>query len=111
MINKISAIFIEQLLVQIEDMLTNEGVRRFTVFKVQGRGEFANMIDSHSMNAYYQMDIYIGESKTNHIVEKLLNELHNVGEDEGIITVIPVKNLFNTNTKKEIKDSNYNHLG
>lgn len=111
MICKISALFQESQLIIVEDLLRSEGIKRFTVFQVQGRGEFANMIDNHYLSTYYQLDIYIGQHHVTHLIDRLLEELHLSGEDEGVISVVPVSQLFSVNTKMQINDPEYNRIG
>ncbi|WP_375753452.1 P-II family nitrogen regulator [Vibrio sp. HN007] len=110
MINKVSAIFREQQLMQIEPMLSKEGVLRFTTFRIQGKGEFSRMIDHHYMESYCQLDIFIGDNYVQSIVEMLLEELNFTGENEGIISVIPVQCFFNANSHSSVPNLNFNNL-
>ena len=54
MIDKISVIFQVQKLGEIESILAKEGVRNFTVYQVQGRGNHSSLIDTHALNTHYQ---------------------------------------------------------
>jgi nitrogen regulatory protein PII len=111
MVKKVSAIFREQQMIQVEEVLALEGIRCFTTFRVQGRGEFASMIDNHYLSSFCQVDVYIGDNHASDLVDKLVETLHLTGEDEGIISVMPVQELININTKSVVTDPNYNYLG
>lgn len=75
MIDKISIIFQEQKLDDIESILAEEGVLNFTISQVQGRGRHTNVIDTHALNTHYQLDVFIGHSHTQSLVGALLDTL------------------------------------
>ncbi|OOE93616.1 hypothetical protein BZG76_02535 [Salinivibrio sp. AR647] len=109
MIDKVSVIFQEQKLEDIESLLAEEGVRSFTIYQVQGRGSQANLIDTHALNTRYQLDIFIGNSHTQSLVDTLLNTLCVSQEGNGVTSVIENVLLFDNNTKNQISNPSYNH--
>ncbi|MEH0675399.1 hypothetical protein H4F18_11580 [Vibrio scophthalmi] len=109
MIDKISVIFQEQKLEDIESILAEEGVRNFTIYQVQGRGSHANLIDTHALNTHYQLDVFIGHSHTQSLVGALLDTLCVSQEGNGVTSVIENVLLFDNNTKNQISNPSYNH--
>ncbi|MBE8571038.1 P-II family nitrogen regulator [Vibrio sp. OPT46] len=109
MIDKISVIFQVQKLGEIESILAKEGVRNFTVYQVQGRGNHSNLIDTHALNTHYQLDIFIGHSHTQSLVGALLDTLCVSQEGNGVTSVIENVLLFDNNTKNQISNPSYNH--
>ncbi|USD59004.1 hypothetical protein J4N45_10725 [Vibrio sp. SCSIO 43140] len=109
MIDKISVILQEQKLEDIERILSEEGVRDFTIYQVQGRGSHANLIDTHALNTHYQLDIFIGHNHTQTLVGALLDTLCVSKEGNGVTSVIRNVLLFDNNRKNQISSPSYNH--
>ncbi|TYA86435.1 hypothetical protein FXE25_02795 [Vibrio cholerae] len=109
MIDKISIIFQEQKLDDIESILAEEGVRNFTISQVQERGRHTNVIDTHALNTHYQLDVFIGHSHTQSLVGALLDTLCVSQEGNGATSVIENVLLFDNNMKKQISNPSYNH--
>ncbi|GMM88820.1 hypothetical protein KI743_21590 [Vibrio sp. D420a] len=109
MIDKVSVIFQEHRLEEIESILMDEGVRKFTIYPVQGRGTQANLIDTHVLSSYYKLDVFIGQNYTGRLTEILLNTVSVSQEGNGVTSVERNVLVYDNNTKQQISLSSYNH--
>ena len=102
-IQKVTAIFDEFRLKDVEEALIRHGVKGFTLHPVRGRGEY---FDSFNEN-HIQMEIYARSEHANDIAQLIVETAHVNADSEGLVCIIPVNNLLWIHDKRSAIDSDF----
>jgi len=100
---KVIAIFRCDSCEKVERELQEIGVHGFSISKVKGYGEYANLYSNDWLVTHARIEIFTEESKTDKIVETIMEAAHVGMEGDGIIAVLPVEKLYRIRTRKEVK--------
>ncbi len=100
-IKKIIAIIDPMQLVAIEKALGSHGVTGFTIFPV--KGSYCNTFSKNGLVSHIQIELYTAEQHALPIAE-LIMQTADVGvDDEGIIAIQSVEELFRVKGQTTIK--------
>lgn len=100
-IRLIVAIIRSDRLEPVEDKLKSVGVERINVSKVKGYGEYHNFFTRDWMVDEVRIEIFTRHHKVDAIVNAILDAAHVGLPGDGIVSVVPVDNLFLIHTKAE----------
>lgn len=91
---KVTAIFDELRLDDLERALTSHGVRGFTLSKVRGRGHYFNSFNDEQLVRHVQLDIYTSHALAEDIARLMVDALHVNTDSEGLVCITPINQLF-----------------
>lgn len=97
---KIIAIIRKGHLEAVEKRLEDIGIKGLTVTQVKGFGEYANFFTRDWMCAHARISIIARRDATDKIVETILEAAHTGNAGDGIVSVIPVEQVYRIRTKK-----------
>ena len=100
---KVIAIFRCDSCEKVERELQEIGVHGFSISKVKGYGEYANLYSNDWLVTHARIEIFTEESKADKIVETIMEAAHVGMEGDGIIAVLPVEKLYRIRTREEVK--------
>ena len=100
-LKKITAIINSSVLEDVEQRLTELGVKGFSESNVTGRGEYANFYRADLNAPHVKMEIFTEKSKVDGIVSAIMEAAHRGTQEDGIIAVLPVDKLYRIRTKSE----------
>lgn len=98
---KITAIIRSFKLDQVERCLQDIGVKGVSVSRVKGYGEHKNFFRRDWMEAYVRIEIFCCVTRTEEIVQAIINTAHSGFSGDGIIAITPVEKIFRIQTKSE----------
>lgn len=99
---KVTAIFRCDSCEKVEQELQEIGVHGFSISKVKGYGEYADLYSKDWLVTHARIEIFTEESKTDKIVETIMEAAHIGMEGDGIIAVLPVEKLYRIRTRSEV---------
>ncbi len=100
---KVTAIFRCDSCEKVERRLQAIGVHGFSVSKVKGYGEYADLYSNDWLVTHARIEIFTEESKVEEIAETIMEAAHVGVEGDGIIAVLPVEKLYRIRTRSEVK--------
>jgi nitrogen regulatory protein P-II 1 len=100
---KVIAIFRCDSCDKVEQELQEIGVHGFSISKVKGCGEYANLYSNDWLVTHARIEIFIEEAKVDKTVETIMDAAHIGMEGDGIIAVLPVEKLYRIRTRNEVK--------
>jgi len=100
---KVTAIFRCDSCDKVERELQEIGVHGFSISKVKGYGEYANLYSNDWLVTHARIEIFIEESKVAKVVETIMEAAHVGVEGDGIIAVLPVEELYRIRTRSEVE--------
>jgi nitrogen regulatory protein P-II 1 len=107
-IKKITAIVNEIKLNEIEQALLAHGVKGFTVTQVRGRGSYCNNYCKDTLVSHSQIDVFSTKAHA-YKIAKLIMDIADVGAySEGLVSVMPVDDLYWVYQQTQLNDSNFN---
>jgi len=98
---KITAIFRCDACQKVERELQKMGVQGFSMMKVKGYGEYADLYNSDWMVSHARIEIFTDEDKVEHVVNTIMDAAHIGLAGDGIIAVLPVEKLYRIRTRSE----------
>lgn len=99
---KVTAIFRCDSCEKVEQELQEIGVHGFSISKVKGYGEYVDLYSKDWLVTHARIEIFTEESKTDKIVETIMEAAHIGMEGDGIIAVLPVEKLYRIRTRSEV---------
>ncbi len=100
---KVTAIVRCESCEKVEQKLQTLGVHGFSISKVRGYGEYADLYSNDWMVTHARIEIFTEASKAEEIAEAIMEAAHVGLEGDGIIAVLPVEKLFRIRTRSEFK--------
>lgn len=100
---KVTAIFRCDSCEKVEQRLQEIGVHGFSISKVKGYGEYADLYSHDWLVTHARIEIFTEESKVEEIAETIIEAAHIGVEGDGIIAVLPVEKLYRIRTRSEVK--------
>lgn len=88
---------------KVERELQEIGVHGFSISKVKGYGEYANLYSNDWLVTHARIEIFTEESKAEKIVATIMDAAHIGMEGDGVIAVMPVEKLYRIRTRSEVK--------
>jgi nitrogen regulatory protein P-II 1 len=100
---KVTAIFRCDSCEKVEQRLQEIGVHGFSISKVKGYGEYADLYSNDWLVTHARIEIFTEESKVEEIAETIMEAAHVGVEGDGIIAVLPVEKLYRIRTRSQVK--------
>lgn len=100
---KVTAIFRCDSCEKVEQRLQEIGVHGFSISKVKGYGEYADLYSNDWLVTHARIEIFTEESKVKEIAETIMEAAHVGVEGDGIIAVLPVEKLYRIRTRSQVK--------
>lgn len=100
---KVTAIFRCDSCEKVERELQEIGVHGFSISKVKGYGEYANLYSDDWLVTHARIEIFTEESKADEIVKTIMEAAHVGMEGDGIVAVLPVEKLYRIRSLDKIK--------
>ncbi|HHI94170.1 MAG TPA: P-II family nitrogen regulator [Gammaproteobacteria bacterium] len=100
---KVTAIVRCESCEKVEQKLQKLGVHGFSISKVRGYGEYADLYSNDWLVTHARIEIFTEASKAEEIAEAIMEAAHVGLEGDGIIAVLPVEKLFRIRTRSEFK--------
>ncbi len=100
---KVTAIFRCDSCDKVEQRLQEIGVQGFSISKVKGYGEYADLYSDDWLVTHARIEIFTEESMVDEIVETIMDAAHVGIEGDGIIAVLPVEDLYRIRTRSKFK--------
>jgi nitrogen regulatory protein P-II 1 len=98
---KVTAIFRVDHCEKVEQELQELGVHGFSMSKVKGYGEYADLYSHDWLVTHARIEIFTEASKVDDIVETIMEAAHVGIEGDGIVAVLPVEQLYRIRTRKK----------
>ena len=99
---KVTAIFRCDSCEKVEQRLQEIGVHGFSISKVKGYGEYADLYSNDWLVTHARIEIFTEEPNVEEIVETIMEAAHVGVEGDGIIAVLPVEKLYRIRTRSQI---------
>lgn len=106
-IQKVTAIFDEFRLKDLEEALIRHGVKGFTLHPVRGRGKYFDSFNENHLIKHIQMEIYARAEQAKGIAQLIMDVAHVNADSEGLICIIPVNDLFWIHEKRSATDCDF----
>jgi nitrogen regulatory protein P-II 1 len=100
---KVTAIFRCDSCEKVEQRLQEIGVHGFSISKVKGYGEYADLYSNDWLVTHARIEIFTEESNVEEIAETIMEAAHVGVEGDGIIAVLPVEKLYRIRTRSQVK--------
>ena len=108
-INKITAIFDEFRLKNVESELLKHNVTGFTLYPVSGRGQYFDSYNQNNLVKHIKMEIYANADHAHDIAKIIIEVAHVNALGEGLVCIDSVQELFWIHEKRcaEVSDFCY----
>ncbi|GLQ30257.1 P-II family nitrogen regulator [Litoribrevibacter albus] len=93
-LKKVTAIFDELRLHDVETALLDLGVAGYTVYPVKGRGKYYDHFNEGRLVPHLQMDLYTNTENAETIAKLIMNTAHVNADSEGLVCISPVDELY-----------------
>ncbi|MCF6258397.1 MAG: P-II family nitrogen regulator [Gammaproteobacteria bacterium] len=100
---KVTAIIRCESCKKVEKKLQKLGVHGFSISKVKGYGEYADLYSNDWLVSHARIEIFTEISKAEEIAEAIMEAAHVGLEGDGIIAVLPVEQLYRIRTQSKFK--------
>jgi nitrogen regulatory protein P-II 1 len=100
---KVTAIFRCDSCEKVEQKLQELGVHGFSLSKVKGYGEYADLYSDDWLVTHARLEIFTETSKVDEIVEAIMDAAHVGIEGDGIVAVLPVEQLYRIRTRSKFQ--------
>ena len=97
---KVTAIIRAEALEKVEQCLQELNVPGVSVTQVKGHGEYANFYNSDLMTDHARVEVFIPTHQADEIAQAIVDVAHSGVAGDGIVAVLPVKNIYRIRTKK-----------
>jgi len=102
---KVTAIIRCEVLKKVEQRIEEIGVYGITVTQVQGYGEYTDFYSRDCMTTHSRVEIFTSDQRADEIARAIMDAAHSGLEGDGIVAVLPVKNLYRIRNRAEVKAS------
>ncbi|MFT6984378.1 MAG: nitrogen regulatory protein P-II 1 [Psychromonas sp.] len=109
-LKKVTAIFNELKLNDVEDALRKHSITGYTIHKTEGRGHYVDTYNKNHLSPHIQMDIYTSEKYASKMANIIIDAAHANTEDEGLVSITPVDDLFWIHTKRLAQEDKFTML-
>jgi len=109
-LKKITAIFDELRLSNIEDALRKHSITGYTIHNTKGRGAYADNYNKNHLSPHLQMDIYSSDKYASKVAKIIVDAAYADAEDEGLVSITPVDELFWIRTKQLAQEDEFTML-
>ena len=106
-INKITAIFDEYRLKDVEDVLLKHSVTGFTLYPVSGRGYYFDSFNENHLIKHIQMEIYTKADHAKAIAQLIVDTAHVDADSEGLVCIVPVNDLLWMHDKRSASGDDF----
>ena len=106
-LKKITAIFDELRLNNVEDALRHHSITGYTLHKTEGRGNYVDTYNKNNLSPHIQMDIYISDKFATKVANVIINAAYTNTEDEGLVSITSVDELFWIHTKQAVQEDEF----
>lgn len=106
-IKKVTAIFDELRLQEVENALQQHGITGFTIHKAQGRGAYVNNYNRNQLSSHIQMDIYTSQQLAKFVAKLIISAAHVNAEGEGLVSIAPIDELYWIHTKHAVNEAEF----
>jgi len=112
-IRKVTAIFDEFRLKDVEASLIRHGVAGFTLHPVRGRGLYFDSFNENHLIKHIQMEVHVKAEQAKAIVENIIEAAHVNADSEGLVSIVPVNELLWIHDKRSVTaaDFHYHEVG
>ena len=112
MIKKITAIINEMQLDNVTKALCKHGVTGFTIYPVNGRGNYCNTFSKSGLVTHKQIEVYTNDEYANQIAHLIMNTADVALDSEGLVAITSVDELFwvYQQTPVQINDFRFNEV-
>ncbi len=101
---KVTAIFRNAVIEDVERALEKAGVGGFTVIKVQGLGEWEKKFSLfNGPSTHFEIEIFTEADRAEQIANVIMNAADTGSVGDGIVAVSPVQTVFRIRTKTPAK--------
>tara|TARA_R110001583_G_scaffold1612_7_gene12724 strand:- start:4112 stop:4447 length:336 start_codon:yes stop_codon:yes gene_type:complete len=101
---KVTAIFDQLKLVDVENALSKNSHIGFTVHSVEGKGAYVNLYSKNALSSHIQMDIYTHNLSAHKVAKIIMQAACTHSEDEGLISITDIDELFWIHTQKAVSE-------
>jgi len=103
---KVTAIFDQIKLIDVENALKAHSHIGFTVHSVEGKGKdaYVGLYDRNTLSLHIQMDIYTNQDCALQVAQIIIDAAHSNSEDEGLVVISDVDTLFWIHTKQQVSN-------
>ena len=108
-INKITAIFDEMRLEEVEATLLRHGVNGYTLHPVRGRGRYFDSFNKNHLIKHIQMEVYTKAEQTKEITQLIVEAAQVNVDSEGLVCIVPINDLVWIHDKRSAIESDF-HL-
>jgi len=109
-LKKVTAIFDELKLSNIEDALCKHSITGYTIHHTKGRGVYADNYNKNHLSSHIQMDIYSSDKYASKVAKIIVNAAYTNTEGEGLVSITPVDELFWVHTKQLAQEDEFKIL-
>lgn len=106
-LKKITAIINGSALEEVEQRLTELGIKGFSESEVTGRGEYSNFFRADIKASHIKIELFTAQSKVDEIVAAIMETAHRGSQEDGIVAVLPVEKLYRIRTKSEVSSDDF----
>ncbi|MFA7556021.1 MAG: P-II family nitrogen regulator [Spongiibacteraceae bacterium] len=108
-INKVTAIFDEFRLKDVEVPLVRHGVSGFTLHPVRGRGQYFDSFNENHLIKHIQMEVYANADQAMDIAQLIVDVAHTNADSEGLVSVVPVNQLLWIHDKRVANQEDFHY--
>ncbi|WP_019603388.1 P-II family nitrogen regulator [Teredinibacter turnerae] len=109
-ISKVVAIFDEFRLEEVEKTLLEHDIRGFTLHPVRGRGRYFDCFNENHLIKHIQIEVYTADEYAERICKLIVDAAHTGVESEGLVCIVPVKNMYWINDKYEVQSDEFSFV-
>jgi len=106
-LKKVTAIFVELRLSNVEEALRNHSIAGYTIHKTEGRGAYVDTYNKNNLSPHIQMDIYTSDKYAAKVAKIIINAAYTNTEDEGLVSITSVDELFWIHTKQAVQEDEF----
>lgn len=106
-IEKVTAIFDEFRLKDVEHALIRHGVKSFTLHPVRGRGQYFDSFNENHLIKHIQMEIYTRSELSRDIAQLIVAVAHANAASEGLVSIVPVHDVIWIHDERSAIDSDF----
>ena len=99
---KVTAIFDQIKLVDVENALKVHSHIGFTVHSVEGKGAYVDLYNRNVLSTHIQMDIYTNQNSALQVAQIIIDAAHSNTEDEGLVSISDVDMMFWIHSQQQV---------
>ena len=101
--SKVTAIFRNDALKEVEDKLKGINISGITVTRVKGFGEYANFFSRDWLSTHTRIEIFTSSVKAEKIARTIMEAANYGAKGDGIVAILPVEKVFRIRSMCECK--------